>query len=217
MPGRNRALQITIGRSDDPDIGTDCPHAADSGELTRLKHTQQPRLRLGRHVADLVEKQGAARRLLEPARGAPRRAGKGAALVAKQLRFDQVARDSCHVDRDKWGVRTWSQIMDRARHQFLARTGFARDEHGQIVRDDARDHAVHFLHRRRPADQRQHRLLVLLGLGWRGRCAGRAQRRQRASAYRDRTAWADNHTRRPRSHAPRSSTYCAPTARSPAG
>ena len=41
--------------------------AADGGELALLQHAQQPGLRLGRHVADLVEEQRAAGGLLEAA------------------------------------------------------------------------------------------------------------------------------------------------------
>ena len=67
--------------------------AADRRELALLQHAQQPGLRLGRHVADLVEEQRAAGRLLEPARRALDRAGEGAALVAEQLALDQLARD----------------------------------------------------------------------------------------------------------------------------
>ena len=55
--------------------------------------------------------------------------------------------------------------MDGARDQFLAGARLARDEDGQVGRDDARDDAIDVLHRRRAADQRQRRVLFRRGLG----------------------------------------------------
>ena len=43
------------------------PRAADALHRALLEHAQQFHLHLGRHVADLVEEQGAAIGLLEPA------------------------------------------------------------------------------------------------------------------------------------------------------
>ena len=52
---------------DDPHIGADRVVAADRHELALLQHAQEPGLRLERHVADLVQEQGAALGLLEAA------------------------------------------------------------------------------------------------------------------------------------------------------
>ena len=41
--------------------------AADAGKFAVLQHTQQPHLRLQRHLADLVQKKRAAVRLFESA------------------------------------------------------------------------------------------------------------------------------------------------------
>jgi hypothetical protein len=96
----------------------------------------------------------APRRLLELARDSRRRAGEGAALVPEQFRLDQFARDRRHVERDERRAAARAQLVDRLRDQLLAGSRFARDQHGQVVRDDAGDHPIHFLHRRRAADQR---------------------------------------------------------------
>ena len=71
--------------------------------FTLLQHPQQSRLRVQRHVADLVEEQRAAFGLLEPA-GRRVGAGERAALVAEQLGLDQVARDRRQVDGDERAV-----------------------------------------------------------------------------------------------------------------
>ena len=60
--------QVLVGRGDDAHIGLDRRAAADGRVLALLQHAQQPRLRLHRHVADLVEEQRAALGLLEAAR-----------------------------------------------------------------------------------------------------------------------------------------------------
>src|SRR3546814_2235386 len=73
--------------------------AADGRDLSGLKDAQQPGLRLHRHVADLVQEQRAALRLLELAGGAGMGAGEGPFFVTEQFRFDQFAGDGGHVDR----------------------------------------------------------------------------------------------------------------------
>jgi hypothetical protein len=59
--------QVLVGRRDDAHVGLDRRAAADGGVFALLQHAQQPRLRLHRHVADLVEEQRAALGLLEAA------------------------------------------------------------------------------------------------------------------------------------------------------
>ena len=63
----DQLAQVAMGGGDDAHIGADRRAAADGGVLALLQHAQQPRLRLERHVADLVEEQRAALRLLEAA------------------------------------------------------------------------------------------------------------------------------------------------------
>ena len=59
--------QVLVGGGDDAHVGLDRRAAADGGVFALLQHAQQPRLRLHRHVADLVEEQRAALGLLEAA------------------------------------------------------------------------------------------------------------------------------------------------------
>jgi len=73
--------QIAVGRGNDAHVGLDRRASANRRVFALLQHAQQTRLRLQRHVADLVEEQRAALGLFEPADAAVRGAGKGAALV----------------------------------------------------------------------------------------------------------------------------------------
>ena len=63
----DRDAQVLVGGRDDADIGLDRHAPADGGVLALLQHAQQPGLGFHRHVADLVEEERAALRLLEAA------------------------------------------------------------------------------------------------------------------------------------------------------
>src|SRR5436190_2051102 len=79
------SAQIAMGRGDDADIGADRLPAANGGELALLQYAQQAGLRLGRHIADLVEEQRAAGGLLEASLVARGGASEGAAFMAEEL------------------------------------------------------------------------------------------------------------------------------------
>ena len=176
-PGVDQAAQVLVGCGDDADVGTLDPRAADRGEVARLEDAEQPRLRVERHVTDLVEEQRAPLRLLEPPRRARRSSGEGTALVPEQFGLDQLARDRRHVDRNERCPPARPHVVDRARDQFLAGPALAEDHHRQRRRHDTRDRAVDFLHRRRAPDQwhviaRRRRLGVRRGNRRRGERAG---------------------------------------------
>lgn len=160
---------------DDADIRLDRLAAADRGELALLQHAQQACLRLGRHVADLIEEQRAAGGLLEPADAAVERAGEGAALMAEQFGLDQFARDGGHVDGHEGPGAALAVVVQRARDQFLPGAALARDHGREVGGRQARDGAVDFLHGGRPADQGQLFALAVLAGGH-----GAGRRRQGA-------------------------------------
>ena len=89
--------QIAVRGRDDPDLDVHRPLAADPDDLAVLDHAQQPDLGGERQLADFVEEQRAAVRLLEPALAARGRAGEGALLVPEQLRVDQLRRNRAAV------------------------------------------------------------------------------------------------------------------------
>ena len=87
-----------MGRGHDADVHAYGPLAADSYHLAILHDAQQPHLRGWRQFADLVEEQGSAIGLLEPAFAARGGAGERALLVAEELRVDELGRDRAAVD-----------------------------------------------------------------------------------------------------------------------
>jgi hypothetical protein len=103
-----------VGGGDHAHVGADRLLAADAVEVAVGEHAKQPRLQLGRHVADLVEEQRAAVGLLEAAAALGGSPGEGAALVAEELGFEQVARDGRGVDGDEGRVAAWAVAMQRS-------------------------------------------------------------------------------------------------------
>ncbi len=162
-----------MGGGDDPDVGADRRAPADRGVLALLQDPQQARLRLQRHVADLVQEQRAALRLLEAAGGAHGGAGEGPLLVAEQLGLDQFARDRRHVDRDERSLAPLAVIVQRTRDQFLAGPGLAGDHDGQVGAHQPRQHPVDVLHGGGTADQGQR----VVGRRWWPGLAGSRRRR----------------------------------------
>jgi hypothetical protein len=61
----DRLLQVLVRRGDDPDIDLDRPRRPQALHLLLLQHTEDFRLRLRAHVADFVEEDRPAVRLLE--------------------------------------------------------------------------------------------------------------------------------------------------------
>src|SRR5881397_1727154 len=81
-----------MGGDEDAGVDGDRPLAADPFELAFLKQPQQLGLHRRRHVADLVEKEGAAVRLLELAEVARGGSGEGALFMTEELGLDQLGR-----------------------------------------------------------------------------------------------------------------------------
>ncbi len=82
--------------------------------------------------------------------------------MAEELALHELARDGGHVQGDERPVPALAVVVQRPRHQFLARAGLAIDHDRQIRAHEARQHAVDLLHRGRAADERK--LLFLLCL-----------------------------------------------------
>src|SRR5439155_2784459 len=92
---------------------------------------QQFGLKIEPQVADLVEKQRAARCELEFAELLPVSAGEGAALVAKKRALGQLAGNCGEVHGDERRFRVPGLAMDQPREQLLAGAAFAEDEDGR--------------------------------------------------------------------------------------
>ena len=130
----NLGLQVAMGGSNHTHVHGHGLGAAHRVHHALLQHAQQLDLQLQRQVANLVQKDGAVLCQLKAAYPVGHGAGKRALAVAKELALDQVLGDGRAVDRHKVGARAVRQIVQRTRHNFLARAALARDQHGRTRR-----------------------------------------------------------------------------------
>ncbi len=117
-----------------------------------LQHAQQLDLQFRRHVADLVEKHGAAFGGAEQAGMIGMRAGEGAAAMAEQFGLEQLGRHRGAVDGDERPSGAWTALVDGARQQLLAGAAGAGDEHGGLAARHAARVFQHRAHQRTAAD-----------------------------------------------------------------
>ena len=110
----DEALEVLVRRRDDAYVDAHRRVSADAIELSVGEYAQQARLRIGRHVADLVEEQRAAVGLFESSDALLCSAGERAFLVAEQFRFDEVLRNGGHVQCDERRARR-ADCADAAR------------------------------------------------------------------------------------------------------
>ena len=117
-------------------------------DLAVLQHPQHLGLGARRHVADLVEEDGAAVGGDELADLLAHRAGEAPLLVAEQLGLDQLFGDGRAVDLDQGVGVPLAGPVESARDQLLAGAALAGDEHGGRGRRGALDGATQLAHHR---------------------------------------------------------------------
>ena len=133
-PGGNLSLQVAVGGGNHAHVHGHGFGAAHRVHHALLQHAQQLDLQLQRQVANLVQKNRAVLRQLKAPDPVGHGAGKCALAVAKELALDQVLGDGRAVDGHKVGAGAVRQIVQRTRHNFLARAALARDQHGRTRR-----------------------------------------------------------------------------------
>ena len=119
--------------------------AAEAHELAFLEHAQQLGLDGRRHLADLVEEQHAVGRLLDAPGLGGHGAGERTALVAEQLRLEQLVGQRRAVDGHERTVAAARRVMDEPRDDFLAGARLAGQEHRRLGVRDARGVREHVL------------------------------------------------------------------------
>jgi hypothetical protein len=95
--------------------------------------------------ANLVEEQHAPVGLLDPSGLGHDRAGERAALVAEQLRLEQLVGERRAVDGNERAQAAARRVVNESRHDFLPGTRFAREQHRGLGLRDARGVRQHVL------------------------------------------------------------------------
>jgi hypothetical protein len=128
-------------------VGADPPDGA------RLEHPQQLGLERERQVADLIEEDGTAVRLLERAGALAERAAERAALVAEELALEERLRDRRAVHGHERPPAARALLVEPARGAFLAGSGLAEEQHGRVGLGGPLEQPEGAAHRHRLADQ----------------------------------------------------------------
>ena len=145
-------LQLAVGGGDDAHVHRPLLVGADRDHGAVLEHPQQLGLGRQRHVADLVQEQGAAVGELELALLGGVGAGEGALDVAEELGLDQGLRQGGAIDGDEAPPRAFREPVQGARHQLLAGAGLAQDQHRGVGRRGLPHQLEDLGHGRRAAD-----------------------------------------------------------------
>ncbi|MDT4824412.1 hypothetical protein FQZ97_576590 [compost metagenome] len=143
--GLDHLLEVLVGGGDDAHIDVLRLVAAHALEGALLQHAQQLDLHRQRHVADLVEEQGAAVGQLEAPCPAGDGTGEGTLLVAEEFALQQLRRDGAAVDRYERRFAALGMVMQVARHHFLAGAGLAEDQHAGVGVGHLLHHLPHLL------------------------------------------------------------------------
>ncbi len=139
--------EVAPGGGQDADIDGNGGRPADPVDLALLQDPQELDLHVEGHVADLVQEDGAPVGLLEFSRlAAPLRAGEGPALVAEELRLQEVLRDGAAVDGDKGLVLSAAGQVDGLGHDLLAGAGLSRDQDRKITARRPQPHVFYTDH-----------------------------------------------------------------------
>src|SRR5882672_1761847 len=160
---RDARVEVAVGRADHAHVDRDRFPPAYPLERALLQEAQQLRLQRIRHVADLVEEERAARRVLDLALRLLVRARECALFVAEELALEQRFRNCRAVDGDERTARASGQAMQRPRQDLLAGAALAEQQRGRIGRRDLLYDAADAHHRiadRDDAVERRHAALL---------------------------------------------------------
>ena len=122
-------LEIPIRRRDDAHVDRPGDVVADALELAFLQNPQQLALQLQRNFADFVEKNRTAVGELETSDPILVRSRERALHVPEKLALEQLLGYRRAVHLDQWCLGARALRVDGARHEFLADTGFAENQH----------------------------------------------------------------------------------------
>ena len=145
-------LEVLVRGRNDAHVGLHRLVPADAIEMAIGQHAQQARLQVERHVADFIKEQSAVLGLLEAAPARRLSARKCPAFMAEQFGLQQILRDRRRIQGNEGLRRARTVLVQRTRHELLAGTRFARDEHRHIRLRQTADGAEDFLHGRRLAE-----------------------------------------------------------------
>ena len=121
-------VEVAIGGRQEADIDLDGLVAADAEDLAVFEHAQQLGLEVERHIADLVEKEGAAVGVLETPLAQAVGAGERSGLVTEELIIEQVFVQGRAIHGHERLALARAVGVNGLGHELLAGAGLALDQ-----------------------------------------------------------------------------------------
>src|SRR5207245_5624402 len=150
---RDHLLQVSVGRSDKPNIDASRVRAAQAFEFALLQSAQELRLDVGWDITDFIQEQRALIRKLHASDPLADRACEGTFFVAEQLAFEQARRNRRAVQLDECPLLAPAAVVDGPGNKLFSRAGFAEQQDCRVVGRDCLDQLQDVLERRaRPYD-----------------------------------------------------------------
>ncbi len=160
--GRDVGREVAVRRRDEAHVYLNGLVSADPLERPFLEDAQKLHLGSDRNLADLVEKQRPAVRLLEAPDAALVCAGEGAPLVPEELTLEKRLGEGGAVEGDEGLFGAGAEGVNRARELPFPGPALAGEEDGRPRRGDLAGDAVDLLHRWARPDEPLEPLAVAL-------------------------------------------------------
>ena len=141
---QNLFLQILVGGAYNAALKRDILVGPDSGKASLLKNAKEFDLKQEGKFPDLVKEDCASVRCFQISLLGLVRTGKTPFFVAKKEAFRQMIGNGSAVDRDEWPVLELAHLVNGARENFLARSGFS-DQKNRKVRGGEGPDLLHYL------------------------------------------------------------------------
>ena len=124
--------QVTVRRSDQPNVHLVSPSAAQALELLFLQYAQKFGLQCRRNIAHLVQEKRTFVGQLETANLLRYGSGERASLVTKKLTFQQIQRNGSAIQLYERTPASRAEVVNCARDQLLAGACLSLDKNGGI-------------------------------------------------------------------------------------
>ena len=144
--------RIAVGGADDAGVHGEGAVLAHAAHLAVLQRAQELGLQRQRHLADLVQEEGAAARLLEEAAARTRGARERTLAVTEELRLEELRRERGDVHGDEGLSGAQAVGVERTGDNLLARPRLAEDRHRRVAGREARGALEELLHGRTLGD-----------------------------------------------------------------
>src|SRR6202040_1542592 len=124
----HHVLQVSVGRSHEPNVDLVSPCAAQALELLFLQHTQQFGLQCRWNISDLIQEEGPFVGQFEATDLCRDGTCERALLMAKKLAFQQIERNGSAIQLYEWASAPRTEVVYGVCDQILAGARFSLDK-----------------------------------------------------------------------------------------